>query len=463
MRNEILIGVALAALSACTSEPSPDETITIVHQHVVPGADTTTTQTVPRPESDCDKKVSGLICTYVGIPHIAQFSPESIDRRQSALYLPIDVTFNPTDNQLYLMDYNNHRIRTVLPDETVVTIAGTGFLGDGIFNDQTQLWEDGPAIQFAFNHPANIAFDPVDTDLMYISAWHNSRVERYSFTTKEIEFYAGTGARSYSDGDADRDIPPDGVLDGLKLASSAALNLTPAVTFDDDGELYLADQANMIIRKVDRDDGTISTIAGIAPVAGVAQYGFAGDGGDPLLAKFSNNLGQFADPQGRIVYHDGSIYVADTENQVIRKIDLTQNVITTVAGHYFSTGMNGLDTDGDGQLNLIYGDPSYSGDGGLATEAGLNRPHDIAFGPDGTMYIADFGNHCIRAVDGNGTISTFAGKCEVRDFSDPSLDMGDGGDPHDATFNHPSGIDVDPAGNVYVADQDNHVIRVIWK
>lgn len=411
-------------------------TITEHHQNVV---------TNPKPPGPCDKKLSGTICTFVGTAGIAQFSPEGLMRTQSALYLPVDMQHGP-DGTPYVIDWNNHRIRKVNTDESVTTLAGTGFLGDGIFNAELGIWEDGPAHEFAFNHPSNLAFDPNDETFIYVAAWHNSRVERMDLVGGEMEFYAGSGARSFA-GDGGVKL---GDPDGSGPLVAAAFDLPSSIAFDDASNMYVSDQANQLIRKIDTA-GIITSIAGTLKVPG-----YAGDGGPALTATFFGSTGQAADPSSRIVFHDGSLYITDTENNLIRKFDLTSGIIDRFAGTY-EKDLVGIDTDGDGISNIFPGIGGYAGDGGPALDAKMNRPRDLAIAADGTMYIADTDNHCIRVVTPDGNMDTFAGICGSPGFA------GDGKAPTDAMLNRPFGVSLDADGNVYISDTQNQVVRVVYK
>ncbi len=448
MRIERIFGTVavLPLFAACNGgdEPKPVDPETITSTVTITETNQVTV-TNPKPPGPCDRGDSGVICTYVGTAGLAQFSPEGLDRLSSALYLPVDSLHGP-DGTPYVLDWNNHRIRQVNPDDSVTTAAGTGFLGDGIFNADLGIWEDGPAGEFAFNHPTNLAFDPNDDGHLYVAAWHNSRVERLNLATGEMEFYAGSGARSFA-GDGGQALgDPDGPTGPLP---AAALDLPSAIAFDDAGVMYISDQANQVIRKV--QDGIITTIAGTVKITG-----YAGDGGPMTAAKFFGSTGQAADPSSRIVFHEGSLYLADTENHVIRRIDLTTETVSTVVGAY-EPDLVGIDTTGDGVSDIFPGIPGYAGDGAAATSAKLNKPRDIAFGADGEMYIADTGNHCIRVVGTDGVISTFAGQCGVSGFA------GNNKAPTEALLNTPFGIEVDVAGNLFISDTYNHIIRVIRK
>ena len=199
-------------------------------------------------------------------------------------------------------------------------------------------------------------------------------------------------------------------------AEQARLWNPSGVAVDGSGNLFIADQDNQRIRRVDRT-GTITT------VAGTGRRGFSGDGGPAEQA-------QLAFPSGVAVDGVGNLFIADRFNQRIRKVDRT-GTITTVAG----TGEEG-----------------FSGDGGPAEQARLASPFGVAVDGAGNLFIADFGNHRIRRVDRAGTITTVAGTGE-RGFS------GDGGPAEQAQLASPFGVAVDGAGNLFIADTDNDRIR----
>jgi DNA-binding beta-propeller fold protein YncE len=358
----------------------------------------------PSAEAPCEA-VSGTICTFAG-NGTAGLGGEEVPARETMLYLPQDIGFGGPEGKAYVLDWNNHRVREIDADGTMRTIAGDGQIGDG---------PEGPALEARFNHPTNLTFDAQDR--LIISAWHNSRIERVDFTTGELDFIAGDGTRSFA-GDAG------------EPAETAKLDLPSSVSYDPDGNLYVSDQANQIIRRIDTSGG-IWTIAGTPKTAG-----YAGDGDLAINAQLHGSVGQAAAPANKIEWHDGILYVADTDNQRVRFIDMETGIIDTFAGN----GTAGKD-----------------GDGGPATEASLFQPTDIAIGLDGELYIADTSNSCIRVVDPDGVISTFAGRCGEPGFE------GDGGAPADATLNMPYGVAVDPAGNVYIADSYNHVVRVVYR
>jgi sugar lactone lactonase YvrE len=201
-------------------------------------------------------------------------------------------------------------------------------------------------------------------------------------------------------------------------AATALLNSPSGVAVAEPGfPIYIADTANHSIRRVDADS-TIHTIAGNG------TPGYAGDGGPASQALFRGPFRVRLDPR------NGNLIVTDTGNHCIRRIDASGN-IATIAGK---------------------GTAGYTGDGGQATKATLNSPYDARIGPDGSLYIADTYNHCIRAVDATGVITTVAGN-GIRGF------QGDGGPATQAELDHPFAMDFDPDGNLIVADTYNSRIR----
>ena len=205
--------------------------------------------------------------------------------------------------------------------------------------------------------------------------------------------------------------------DGVQ-ATSTSLNGQNGVAIDGFGNLYIADAMNWRIRKVDVS-GIITTFAGNG------TGGYSGDGGLAINA-------QLGFTQGLTFDSFGNLFLADLGNNCIRKIN-TSGIITTVAGN---------------------GTSGFSGDGGLATNAELVNPSDITFDSAGSMYIADLGNQRIRKVDISGIISTVAGN-GIAGFN------GDGGQALLAELNNPIGVAVDGLGNLFIADQVNHRIRMV--
>ena len=205
------------------------------------------------------------------------------------------------------------------------------------------------------------------------------------------------------------------------------------MALDGAGNLYIADTGNNAVRMVAGSTGVITTVAGNG--AGCpAQTNSAGDG-CPAAAAVLNC------PQGITLDGAGDLYIADTCNHRIRVVDASTGLIRTVAGSGFTNG------NGSG---------GYEGDGGPASQAQLNFPSAVAVDASGTVYIPDTGNNVVRMVDSTGTISTLAGT------GAPGY-SGDGAAAVAAQLWAPSGVQVDPRGNVYIADTQNNAIRLVSK
>jgi sugar lactone lactonase YvrE len=276
---------------------------------------------------------------------------------------------------------------------TINTLAGTGrsnYGGDG-----------GPATSAQFSGPIGVAVDAGGT--VYVADWDNSRIRAIS-PAGIISTVAGTGTRG-----AGGDGGP---------ATSAQLYLPGGVAVAADGTLYVGDQQNHRVRAIS-PAGIMSTLAG------TGTPGFSGDGGPATAAQL--NL-----PTGVAVDAGGTVYVADQSNHRVRAISPTGS-IRTVAG----TGTAG-----------------YGGDGGPAASAQLSSPYGVAVDAGGTLYVADRGNYCIRAISPAGIISTVAGT-GTPGFS------GDGGPATSAQLNQPTGVAVDAGGTLYVGDRGNQRVRAI--
>jgi adhesin/invasin len=377
---------------------------------------------------------SGEICTMAGTGDPA-FSGDGRFAPETDLYLPQDLTEGP-DGQLYVVDWNNHRIRVITHEGRVQTVAGTGNTGEAL---------PGPALRSDLTHPTQVAFDALGR--MVIAAWHSGKIVRVDLATGQLAHLCGTGNRRYS-GDGGP-------------AATADFDLPAAIAYDASGNLYIMDQANQLIRKVD-PAGTITRVAGqcfpcpegAAPVVcegsdtpvcvayedldyrctNACAGGFAGDGGPALEARIYQPYGAAAPPAGRLALDAaGNLYFADSLNHRIRRID-TNGTITTVAGN---------------------GSQGYAGDGGPATRAQLALPVDIEIASDGTLYVADTQNSCVRAVAPDGIIRTVAGTCGQRGFA------GDRGPATEALLDRPYGIELDRDDNLYIADTHNHRIRFV--
>jgi len=353
---------------------------------------------------------------------------------KTQLYWPQDIVFAP-DQTPYVLDWNNHRVIRITDDGRFELVVG---VASGDFGDPCP---DPPApcvgvetTNAKLNHPTHVAFD--GTGGMILSAWHNSALFRVNLAAQTMDRICGNGARSYN-GD---NLP----------AQTALLDLPVSVLFDASGEMIICDQANQLIRKID-DTGVIRNIAGVAPIHNgttwVHQAGYSGDGGPAVDAKFSFNRGQNADPDGKLCFDPfGNLYVADTQNHVVRVID-TNGIINTFAGTGLTAG--------------------YAGNGGPATAALLREPRDVASDSEGNIYIADTGNHVIRRVKkSDGTINTIVGAPRpvnaVPLFGD-AVRAEDGKPANEIHLTSPTGVEIDHLGRVWIADQRNNVVRILYR
>jgi DNA-binding beta-propeller fold protein YncE len=356
----------------------------------------------------------GTICPFAGNGDPA-FTGEAEPVLETSLYEPIDLEFAP-DGRAYILDWQNHRVRRVDTDGRLRTVFGTDSIGDGPpeGGGNEAVAPGVLATTVNLNHPTDLQFSP-DGATMMLAAWHNHKVRKMDVATDLEDIVCGAGPGFAGDGSSD---------------AKALLNRPKGIALAPSGDLYILDANNLRIRRIAAASGEIDT------VAGSGMRGSGGDGGPPLAAQFSFQMaGDNPEPGGSIALDaEGRVYVADTENDRVRRIDFASNLIETIAG----TGTHGA-----------------SGDGGPATAAELYHPRDIEISPDGRLFIADTENHKVRAVDlTTGIITTVAGT------GTPGA-TGDGGDALQASFDRPYGIAFDAAGNLYIADTLNNVIRKV--
>jgi len=360
--------------------------------------------------------VPGRICNWAGTG-LPQWGAPGQKPEDTALYWPVDIAFSPDDTP-YVVDWNNHRVLMVDASGNFQVKVGCGAPGPEceIFGDAP----DGRADRIGLNHPTHVAWDP-NGDLI-LSAWHNSVLKRVDESTGLITTFCGDGRRGFL-GDGD-------------LAADAVVDLPVNVIFDAAGDMYIADQANMRIRKIDRTTGIINTVVGSG---NPPQAGYGGDGGPADQARLAFERGQAGNPSGKICFDQNEdMYIADTGNDIIRVVRKADGYIYTFAG--------------------TPDVPGYGGDGGSATGAGalLRTPRDVA--SDGiNVYIADTGNHCIRKVDASGTITTVAGT--PTQFGS---DVRDGMIATSSRLTSPLGVEIGPSGNLWIADYQNNRVRIVY-
>jgi sugar lactone lactonase YvrE len=343
---------------------------------------------------------TGIIETVAGNGS-AIYAGDGIAATSASLYDPYGVAFDLSGN-LYIADYGNNRIRKVDTSGNITTVAGNG--------SATYAGDSGAAISASLHQPSGVALD--SSGNIYIADYGNSRIRKVDKTSGNITTVAGNGTPSYG-GD-------NGV------ATSANLKYPSGVALDSSGNIYIADTGNNRIRKVDTS-GTITTVAGNS-----LSGGYSGDGGPAASASIWA-------PTGVALDSSGNIYIADSANNCIRKVDTSsQHIITTIAG------------------SINHG---YSGDGGAATSAILYSPYGVTLDSSGNIYIADSNNNCIRKVSAStGKISTIAGiGGALGTYS------GDGGAATLAKLSIPEGLALDSSGNVYIADTYSSRIRKVYQ
>lgn len=310
------------------------------------------------------------------------------------------------------------------------------------------------------NNPYGIIFGP--DGALYFCDLDNQRIRRFDPKTNQVTTIAGNGEKDYR-GDGGP-------------ALQASLNMPHEIQFDRAGNLYIAERDSHVIRKVDMKSGVISTVAG----TGVA--GFSGDGGPGVRA-------QLRQPHSIVFDRDGSLLICDIGNQRIRRLHLDTGTIETWAGTgqaaetpdnapVAGTPLRGPRTmamapNGDLYLALREGnailridartqtlhriagtgEQGYSGDGGPALAARLGGPKGLAYAA-GQLYVADTENHAIRKVDlASGVITTVLGTGVRGDGPESS--------PAECKLARPHGLLADPAGGIYVTDSEAHRVRLL--
>jgi DNA-binding beta-propeller fold protein YncE len=354
----------------------------------------------------------GSICTLAGNGE-ASFTGEGEQALTTGLYWPVDVELGP-DGRAYILDWQNHRVRRLEADGTLRNVFGTDGIGDGPVpgaGDETTA-PGVPATSINLNHPTDVQLSP-DGTMLLLAAWHNHKLRQVDLTTGLALVSCGRGPGFAGDGGPE---------------AMALLNQPKGIALAPSGDVFVVDTRNFRIRRIAADTGIITT------VAGDGMRGATGDGGDPLAARFSFQAdGDNPEPAGAIALDaEGRIYVADTQNHRIRRIDLAQATIETVAGT---------------------GTPGFGGDGGPAAAAELRYPRDLEIAPDGRLFIADTENQRVRVVDPTtGVIDTVAGSGEAG-FG------GDGGAAREAALYRPFGIGLGASGDLFIADTLNNRIR----
>lgn len=311
-------------------------------------------------------------------------------------FRPTELAFDPA-GVLYASDCFGGHVFKVGRSGELTVVAGTGGAHDGGL-----VGEGGPATAAQVECPYGLTFNR--NGELVIADHANNRIRQVGLDGI-IKTIVGTGPVGSRAGSFGGDGGP---------AAQANLRAPVSVLFDREGNLYIGDRDNSTIRKVG-PQGTITTIAGIG------TRGYVGDSGPATRA-------QLDQPEGMAFDGAGNLYVVDSANNRIRKID-THGIITTLAG----TGTAG-----------------YTGDGGPALQAQM-QPDDLVFDPAGNLYIAEFGNHVVRKIDTKGIIRTIAG-------TGKEGCSGYGGRATGALLMSPLSPVLDSTGNLYFADGKCHAV-----
>ena len=394
----------------------------------------------------------------------AGYSGDDGQATSALLNYPAAVAVDSSNN-LYIADTENAVIRTVNANHAINTIIGDhgyGFGGDG-----------GPALQATLTNPFGLAVDAAGD--VWVADYWNNRIRMYAVANGNFNTVVGNGS----------------VYDGL-AATSASLYFPRGPALDSQGNLYITDEGNNRIREVNATTGIISTVAGmnvpcpqstqacgdggpatsagfynphsvnldptdtymniadtgnnklrqvntgtgiVSTIAGTGVAGFTGDGGPASAAEINS-------PRAPSYDSLGNLYFVDTSNHRVRKIDKTTGIITTVVG-----------SGGFAAQNQGCGNGGYSGDGGPATSATLQCPLGMAIDANDNIYIADYLNSAIRKVDAKTQIIT-----TVVGTGTPGY-TGDNGPASAATLSYPDRVSVNGAGNLFISDTGNNVVR----
>jgi trimeric autotransporter adhesin len=351
--------------------------------------------------SNAIRKVSGATGTITTVAGngVSGYSGDGGAATSAEMSAPAGVAVDSTEQHLFIADAGNHVIREVnLVTGVITTVAGNGtkgYSGDG-----------GPATAAMLFDPSGVALDSAGD--LFIADTGNNAVREVSVATGKIATVAGNGTIG-----ATGDGGP---------ATAATLHFPMGLVLDSLGNIFIADSFNNKVREVKAATGVITTVAG----TGVA--GDTGNGGQAISATLN-------EPLALAVNSSGELLIADLQNNVVRKVILGTGNITQVAG----TGTAG-----------------YTGDGGAATSAKLNKPAGVALdATTGNFFIADSSNNVVReVVASTGNINPFSGNGSAGFY-------GDGGSATLATLHSASGVAVDSNGDVFIADTANNRIREV--
>jgi hypothetical protein len=351
--------------------------------------------------SHCDD--AGQACTWLGVAGEFGFTEDGEDRLDTKLYWTMDVSF-AADGTVWFIDWNNHLVRRVMKTGRVKTYVGWTdpvFPGDGVSGTAERTVDGVMGTDVKLNHPTDLA--QTNDGKVLVMAWHNHKLRQLDPETGHVRILGGGGAGYAGDG---------ATLDTALFKQPKALELDAA------GNMYILDQQNFRVRRVE------ATTRMMATVAGNGTQGFGGDDGPATAAMLNFEAGSNPEPSGGLALDGDTLYIADTLSNRVRAVDLPSGMIRTVVG--------------DG------------------TEDVLSHPRDMEIGPEGDLYIADTDHNRIVAVNvASGAMRTVAGTGEL------GLDDHDDLPATETRLARPFGIEFDPLGNLYISDTINsRILRV---
>ena len=363
---------------------------------------------------------SGVVSTVAG--STTGFADGSGSSAKFASPIAVHVAPNGT---VYVADYNNHRIRAISPSGLVSTIAGDG----------TQGLTDGPALNANFRNPVGLGMS--SNGALYI-ADSNNHVLRALSSPGVVSTVAGGGVAGWVN---EQDV-------------DARFSSPRGIAFAQNGTLFVVDNSNHRIRSV-------SPSVFVSTVAGNGTWAY--QDGPAFMARFNN-------PNSVAVHPNGTIYVSDTNSNIIRAISPNGDVRTVAEGFYYPYDMvfNPSGTilyvadqynnricgiSSEGVVSTIAGTGDGGSADGPAMSATFNRPHGIALSPNGTLFVSENVGNVIRAISPDGMVTTFAGMAGTAGATD--------GVGTSARFSAPRSIALTPNGTLYVVDTSNYRIRAI--
>ena len=354
----------------------------------------------------------GLLYTVAGQPQEPGNNGDGGPAANSYLYWPVDMT-PLVSGELLIMDFNNHCIRKLGTDGIITRFIGSGFLGDD---------RQGAALALDLNHPTGITVGPNGN--YWVSTYHNWCLKEIDVATMTLVRFIGDTARGYRG-----DYPENG--GSITATARPRFDLPSSLVFDPSGLMYVMDQGNTRVRKIDLQTGIISLFVGATRgdtdgFGSMAQFALPGA---ETVGDGDRGGGMDLAPNGE------DIYFADTENNKIRKINIPTQTVTTIAGS---------------------GEIGWEGDGGPALSALFRYPSDVACAANGDIYVADTHNHIVRKIDAaTGIVTTVAGI---------GLPGGspDGTSAKSAKLNQPFGVAFENVTNtLYIADTFNHQVKKV--